>query len=130
MTRFEVEEIASHVIQVGKLLDDWALDTQEGKLLDDWALDTQEMELELAELERMGCWLDRAMAQDCSNNNEIKSLLSQLAEQINVCTDCIRNRLSEMVSRCRSSATLWITTSFTAVVAVTSSGLNRQGECL
>jgi len=81
MTRFEVEEIASHVIQVGKLLDDWALDTQE-------------MELELAELERMGCWLDRAMVQDRSDNNEIKSLLSQLAEQINVCTDCIRNRLS------------------------------------
>ncbi len=80
MTRFEVEEIANHVVEVEKLLDEWALDTQE-------------MELELAELHRMVCWLDKAMTQGCSDD-ELRTLLSQLEQHICVCTECIKKRLT------------------------------------
>ncbi len=80
MTRFEVEEIVNHVVEVEKLLDEWALDTQE-------------MELELAELQRMVCWLDKAIIQSCLDDEQ-GTLLSQLEQHIGVCTQCIRKRLS------------------------------------
>ncbi len=80
MTRFEVEEIANHVVEVEQLLDEWALDTQE-------------MELELAELQRMVSWLDKAMIQSCSNDEQ-GTLLSRLEQQVCGCTECIKNRLS------------------------------------
>ena len=80
MTRFEVEEIANHVAKVEKLLDEWALDTQE-------------MELELAELQRMVSWLDKAMTQS-RPDNEQGTLLSQLEQHISMCTECIKKRLS------------------------------------
>ncbi len=80
MTRFEVEEIVNHVVEVEQLLDEWALDTQE-------------MELELAELQRMVSWLDKAMIQTCSNDEQ-GTLLSQLEQQICLCTECIKKRLS------------------------------------
>ncbi|RKY05998.1 MAG: hypothetical protein DRP66_09690 [Planctomycetota bacterium] len=80
MTRFEVEEIANHVVEVEQLLDEWALDAQE-------------MELELAELQRMVGWLNKAMIQSCSNDEQ-GTLLSRLEQQICVCTESIRERLS------------------------------------
>ncbi len=80
MTRFEVEEIASHVGEVEQLLDEWALDTQE-------------MEVELAELQRMVSWLDKAITQSCSNDEQ-GTFLSQLERQICGCTESIRKRLS------------------------------------
>ncbi len=80
MTQFEVEEISSHIVEVEKLLDEWALDTQE-------------MELELAELQRMVSWLDKAMIQSCSNDEQ-GTLLSRLEQHICVCTECIKKRLS------------------------------------
>lgn len=80
MTRFEVEEIANHVVEVERLLDEWALDSQE-------------MELELAEFQRMVSWLDKAIIQSCSND-ELVTLLSQLEQQICGCTESIRKRLS------------------------------------
>ena len=80
MTRFEVEEIANHVVEVEQLLDEWALDTRE-------------MELELAELQRMVSWLNKAMIQRCSNDEQ-GTLLSRLEQHICVCTECIKNRLS------------------------------------
>lgn len=80
MTQFEVEEIANHVVEVEKLLDEWALNTQE-------------MELELAEFQRMVCWLDKAMIQGCSDD-ELRTLLSHLEQQICLCTECIKKRLS------------------------------------
>ena len=80
MTRFEVEEIVNHVDEVEQLLDEWALDTQE-------------MEVELAELQRMVNWLDKAITQTCSNDEQ-GTLLSQLEQQICGCTESIRKRLS------------------------------------
>lgn len=80
MTRFEVEEITNHVVEVEQLLDEWALDTQE-------------MEVELAELQRMVSWLDKAITQSCSNDEQ-GTLLSGLEQHISVCTECIRKRLS------------------------------------
>lgn len=80
MTQFEVEEIANHVVEVEQLLDEWALNTQE-------------MELELAELQRMVSWLDKAMIQNCPDD-ELGTLLSYLEQQICLCTECIKKRLS------------------------------------
>lgn len=80
MTRYEVEEIANHVLEVEELLEQWAIDTSE-------------MELELAALERMIHWLDKEMAQEFADG-ELKALLPQLERKARDCTDCIKKRLS------------------------------------
>lgn len=80
MTRYEVEEIAHHVLEVEKSLEQWAIDANE-------------MELELAALERTIHWLDKQMAQQFADG-ELKSLLPQLEQKARECSECIKNRLS------------------------------------
>lgn len=80
MTRYEVEEIANHVLEVEELLEQWAINTNE-------------MELELAALERTIHWLDKQMVKQFADG-ELKSLLPQLEQKARDCSECIKNRLS------------------------------------
>ncbi|MBE0535598.1 MAG: hypothetical protein IH624_08000 [Phycisphaerae bacterium] len=80
MTRFEVEEIAGHVIELEEMLNEWAIDDSE-------------MQVELAELRRMIDWLDKARCRDCPDK-EILDFLPQLEERIRYCSLCIEERLS------------------------------------
>ncbi|HPD45316.1 MAG TPA: hypothetical protein P5279_00575 [Anaerohalosphaeraceae bacterium] len=79
MTRYEVEEMAGHVIEVEQLLDEWALDEEE-------------MQVELAELQRMIRWLGKARCGGC-RDKDILDFLPQLEERIQHCFQCIRERL-------------------------------------
>ncbi len=80
MTRYEVEEIANHVLMLQEMLDEWSIDAKE-------------MEIELAELKRMIDWLEGAMKQNYPDS-ELKKLLPQLEEKALNCSQCIRERLS------------------------------------
>ena len=80
MTRYEVEEIAGHVIELEQLLDEWAID-EDG------------MESELAELQRMIGTLGKARCQGCPDK-EILDFLPQLEERILHCSHCIQERLN------------------------------------
>ncbi len=80
MTRFEVEEIAGRVIELEQLLDEWAIDDRE-------------MQIELAELQRMNNWLNKARCNTCPDK-DILDFLPQLEERIMHCLACIQERLS------------------------------------
>lgn len=80
MTRYEVEEIANHVLEVEDSLEQWAIDTKE-------------MEVELAALDRMIHWLDKQIAQEYEDG-ELKAILPQLEQKARDCSDCIKKRLS------------------------------------
>jgi len=79
MTRFEVEEIAGHVIELEQLLEEWSIDDSE-------------MQVEIAELQRMIRRLDKARGSACSDK-EIRDFLPQLEERILSCSKCIEERL-------------------------------------